>query len=121
MTDLDGHQFTRSSANDEYYFIGGNELLRNTPFRVCANSTRCGLSLGEYVPEAGKWYLQDQFGSEDKPTADFVGVDRGTGGDITNHWFVIKTNSATKPNEAALIAGFTAKVKCLFGKCASCV
>ncbi len=27
-----------------------------------------------FVPEAEKWYLQDQIGYDDKPTADFVGV-----------------------------------------------
>lgn len=124
MTDLDGRQFTRSSGSSsdaKYYYIGGNLPLRNIPFRVCANSTSCDLSQGEYVPEAGKWYLQDQIGFEDKSTADFVGVDKGSGGDIVNEWFLTKTDSGTKPNQAALVVGFTAKLKCLFAKCAPCV
>lgn len=90
--------------------------LRSIPFRVCANSTSCDLSQGEYVPEAGKWYLQDQIGFEDKSTADFVGVDKGAGGDIANEWFLTKTDSVTKPTQATLIVSFTAKLKCLFKK-----
>lgn len=72
---------TRSSDTEKYYWIG-DRPLRNILFRVCANSTSCDLSLGEYILKAGKWYLQDQIGFADKSTADFVGVDRGTGADI---------------------------------------
>lgn len=119
MTDLAGRQFTRPTLTDylKYYYIGGNALHRNIPFRVCANSTNCDLSQGEYVPEAGKWYLQDQKGSEEKPTADFVGVNAGNSG----AWWLVRTNSGTKTDQAPFIVSFTAKLKCLFGKCAPCV
>lgn len=116
MTDIQGRQFTRPTAADysKYYYIGGNALHRNIPFRVCGNSTHCNLFQDEYVPEAGKWYLQDQAGSADKSTADFVGVYSGS------RWWLVKTESATR-NDQAIIASFTATLKCLFSKCTPCV
>ena len=118
MTDIHGRQFTRPTQADflAYYYIGGNAAHRNIPFRVCGNSTHCNLFQNEYVPEAGKWYLQDQAGSAEKLTAGFVGVNPSGG----TRWWLVKTESAIK-NDQASIAGFTATLKCLFGKCTPCV
>lgn len=56
-------------------------------------------------------YLQDQISFENKSITDFVGVDRGTGTDVAIDWFLMKTDAGTKSNQAALIEGFTAKIK----------
>lgn len=119
MTDLHGKQFTRTSdvAASKIYLIGEQLAVRNIPFRICANSTNCDLSQDELVPELGKWYFQDQIGFEDKPTADFVGTEKGD----NNAWYLTNTASVAKANQAATIFSFTAKLKCLFGKCAPCV
>lgn len=119
MTDIDGKPFRWSAVNsDRFYWIGGSKPVRNIPFRICANSTRCDLSQDEFVLEGGKWYFQDQIGFEDKPTADFVGTEKGS--DNTN-WFLTNTALVANPNRATTIYNFTAQVKCLFGKCAPCV
>lgn len=118
LTDIDGKPFRRSAVNSErFYWIGGNKPVRNIPFRICANSTRCDLSQDEFVPEGGKWYFQDQLGFEDKPTADFVGTEVGS--DKAN-WFLTNTALVANPNTATTIFSFTAKIKCLFGKCVPC-
>lgn len=122
MTDLHGRQFTRPSTLSQafwkYYYIGGNLLHRNIPCRVCANSTNCDLFQGGHVPEAGMWYLQDQIGYDDKPTADFVDVNIDSPG---IDWWLVRTESATKPDQAPFVVSFTAKLKCLFGRYPPCV
>lgn len=118
MTDIDGKPFTRSSLNSErFYWIGGSRPVRNIPFRICADKTRCDISQNNLVPEGGKWFFQDQLGFEDKPTADFVGTEKGR--DNINY-FLTNTASVANPNTAVTFI-FTAKLKCLFGKCAPCV
>lgn len=118
MTDLDGKDFRRTSdvAGSRFYWIGDQSVVRNIPFRICANTTNCDLSQDEPVPELGKWYLQDQIGFEDKPTADFVGTEKG----VNNDFYLTNTASVAKPNQAATTYSLTAKLKCLFGKCAPC-
>lgn len=119
MTDIAGRQFTRPTVADylPFYYIGGIATIRNIPFRVCGNSTRCNLFQDEYVPEAGKWYLQDQAGSADLPSSDFVGINPGGGG----RWWFIKTESGSGKDEAQYKTSFTAKTRCFFGKCTPCV
>lgn len=116
MADRSGDQAVTS---DRFYWIGGNKLVRNIPFRICADATRCALSQDKFVPEGGNWYFQDQLGFQDKPTANFVGTELGSDNTI---YFLTNTANVAKPtNTVTKIFSFTAKMNCLFGKCAPCI
>ena len=111
LSDLMGNPITRAGEGaGTYYHFGTLESLRTLIFRICRGDSKasCASSQNENVPEGGTWFLLDQSGHFSDQVPQFVGA--------TTYYLII-TNSY----QSSLVVDFTAKIRCLFGKCTPCV
>ena len=122
-TDINGTPLTRGIAQNsglgyEYYYFGTTYSFRAPVFRICHNQTllSCTSPQDEYVLAGGSWFLLDQSGFQDRTDPEFVTSLLGNGG---AGYYLYHTDNSTlqQPN----VVDFTAKIRCLFGKCVPCV
>lgn len=112
---------------------GGNEIRRDTsieyinqdtaasgergiPFRICASSTNCSVSMDQYVPEGGNWFQLDEQGYRGDTTNSPGWVSMPA---AVNSYLVVRSTSASPA--PYILANFTGTGTCIFGDCAICI
>ncbi|OJJ42271.1 hypothetical protein ASPZODRAFT_77258, partial [Penicilliopsis zonata CBS 506.65] len=104
MTDVNGLHLNREISGT--YQSGGD--IDNLIFRVCKSTDDCSGNQGQFVPDDGTWYLQDQLGSRG-------GKGPGWFGNISPHMGIVEANRADRA------AKFKGEGFCMFGDCAICL